>query len=108
MQKPRITPAGLLKKIPYLDVPQPIWESDGAFSDLDMFTISDWFAHTPKDVLSANFGVPLSAFKDILKQEKYIYQVEVPGPLDETAVTSPFGTYSSAKFYTFIIGQEPL
>lgn len=42
---------------------------NGNFSDLDTFTISDWFAHTPKEVLSANFGVPLDAFKNIPKQE---------------------------------------
>jgi oxalate decarboxylase len=38
---------------------------DGTFSDLNTLSISDWFAHTPKDVLSANFGVPVSAFDHI-------------------------------------------
>lgn len=38
---------------------------DGNFSDLDTFSLSDWFAHTPKEVLSANFGVPLLAFANI-------------------------------------------
>ena len=55
---------------------------DGHFSDLSTFSISDWFAHTPKDVLSSNFGVPLSAFKPIPKEQVYIYQDKVPGPLD--------------------------
>lgn len=45
---------------------------NGNFSDLDTFTISDWFAHTPKEVLSANFGVPEQAFADIPKVEIYI------------------------------------
>lgn len=78
---------------------------NGAFSDLDTFTISDWFAHTPKEVLSANFGVPESAFKDIPKQEKYIYQAEVPGPIEEVAIPDPFGT---RNFTHNLLGQEPI
>lgn len=34
---------------------------DGSFSDLNTLSISDWFAHTPKDVLAKNFGVPENA-----------------------------------------------
>ncbi|MGE7778908.1 oxalate decarboxylase family bicupin [Peribacillus sp. NPDC097264] len=78
---------------------------NGAFSDLDTFAISDWFAHTPKEVLSANFGVPESAFKDIPKREKYIYQGEVPGPIDQVAIPDPFGT---RNFTHSLLGQEPV
>ena len=78
---------------------------NGNFSDLDTFTISDWFAHTPKDVLSANFGVPESAFKDIPKREKYIYQGEVPGPIDQVAIPNPYGT---RNFTHSLLGQEPI
>lgn len=78
---------------------------NGAFSDLDTFTISDWFAHTPKEVLSANFGVPVSAFKDIPKQEKYIYQAEVPGPIEQVAIPDPFGT---RNFTHRLLAQEPI
>ncbi len=41
---------------------------DGNFSDLNTLSISDGFSHTPKDVLSANFGVPTSTFKHIPKK----------------------------------------
>jgi hypothetical protein len=34
---------------------------DGTFDEDDTFLISDWFKHTPSDVLSKNFGVPASA-----------------------------------------------
>ena len=78
---------------------------NGAFSDLDTFTISDWFAHTPKEVLSANFGVPLSAFDNIPKHEKYIYQGDIPGPLESVAVPDPFGT---RNFTHNLLGQEPI
>ncbi|MBB3111819.1 oxalate decarboxylase [Paenibacillus phyllosphaerae] len=65
---------------------------DGNFSDLNTLSISDWFAHTPKDVLSANFGVPISAFDGIPKDQVYIYQDKVPGPVDTQAISSPYGT----------------
>lgn len=78
---------------------------NGMFSDLDTFTISDWFAHTPKEVLSSNFGVPESAFRNIPRQEKYIYQGEVPGPIEEVAIPDPFGT---RNFTHSLLGQEPI
>ena len=55
---------------------------DGHFSDLNTLSISDWFAHTPKDVLSANFGVPENAFSHIPKEQVYIFQDQVPGSLE--------------------------
>lgn len=56
---------------------------DGAFSENSTFSIADWFAHTPKDVLAANFGVPESAFDNIPDKELYMYQGRVPGSIDE-------------------------
>ena len=64
---------------------------DGHFSDLSTLAISDWFAHTPKEVLSANFGVPESAFHSIPSEQVYIYQGEVPGSLESQEVQSPKG-----------------
>lgn len=77
----------------------------GDFSDLDTFTISDWFAHTPKDVLSANFGVPLSAFECIPKKEKYIYQGKIPDPIESVVISDSFGT---RNFTHDLLGQEPI
>lgn len=78
---------------------------NGNFSDLDTFTISDWFAHTPKEVLSANFGVPEQAFANIPKAEKYIYQSTIPGPIQEVEPKSPFGT---RKFSHSLLSQDPI
>ncbi|MER2000281.1 MAG: cupin domain-containing protein [Lysinibacillus sp.] len=78
---------------------------NGMFSDLDTFAISDWFAHTPKEVLSANFGVPENAFRDIPKEQKYIYQAEVPGPIEQVAVPDPYGT---RNFTHNLLAQEPI
>jgi oxalate decarboxylase len=51
---------------------------DGNFSEDSTFLLSDWLAHTPKDVLAKNFGAPESAFANIPKKELYIFQMPVP------------------------------
>lgn len=56
---------------------------DGAFSEYDTVQLTDWVAHTPREVLSKNFGVPAAAFDNSPKHELYIFQGEVPGPLAE-------------------------
>jgi len=80
---------------------------DGKFSDLNTLSISDWFAHTPKDVLSANFGVPESAFQHIPSDQVYIYQDKVPGPLESQKVQSPYGTIP-VSFTHRLLAQPPL
>lgn len=56
---------------------------DGSFSENSTFSITDWFAHTPKDVLAANFGVSEEEFENIPSGEVYMYQGAVPGPIAE-------------------------
>lgn len=80
---------------------------DGSFSDLNTLSISDWFAHTPKDVLSANFGVPAGAFDAIPGQQVYIFQSGVPGPLKSQEVESPYGTVQPS-FTHRLLAQAPL
>jgi oxalate decarboxylase len=80
---------------------------DGSFSDLDTFSITDWFAHTPKDVLAANFGVPESAFAYIPTKQRYIFQAKVPGPLESQKVSSPYGTVPKS-FTHRLLAQEPI
>ncbi|MCM3496745.1 oxalate decarboxylase family bicupin [Paenibacillus sp. FSL M8-0142] len=80
---------------------------DGSFSDLNTLSISDWFAHTPKDVLSANFGVPASSFTHIPKQQRYIFQGNIPGPLESQLVADPYGTVPKS-FTHRLLAQEPI
>ncbi|MBT2291207.1 oxalate decarboxylase family bicupin [Paenibacillus albidus] len=80
---------------------------DGHFSDLDTLSISDWFAHTPKDVLSANFGVPIDAFNHIPSEQVYIYQDNVPGPIESQKVESPYGTIPQS-FTHRLLAQPPI
>jgi oxalate decarboxylase len=80
---------------------------DGNFSDLNTISISDWFSRTPKDVLSANFGVPMSAFNNIPKEQVYIYQDKVPGPIESQKVQSPYGTIPHS-FKHRLLAQPPI
>ena len=54
---------------------------DGAFSEDSTFLITDWLAHTPKDVLAKNFGVPESTFDKVPQKELYIFNGRMPGDL---------------------------
>ncbi|WP_232729908.1 oxalate decarboxylase family bicupin [Paenibacillus phocaensis] len=80
---------------------------DGHFSDLNTLSISDWFAHTPKEVLSANFGVPRKAFDHIPGKQVYIYQDRVPGPIASQRVTSPYGEIP-LSFKHSLLAQKPI
>jgi oxalate decarboxylase len=59
---------------------------DGNFSEEETFLLSDWMAHTPKDILAKNFGVPESAFAGIPEKDLWIFQTKAPGPLDADRV----------------------
>src|SRR3981189_3350793 len=50
-------------------------------------------AHLPPEVLSKNFGVAEPALKNLPKQELFIFQAAVPGPLeaDQRAAAGPRG-----------------
>lgn len=80
---------------------------DGNFSDNDTFSITDWFAHTPQDVLSANFGVPESAFANIPSEQVYMFQSSAPGPLSTQKVSSPAGTVPRS-FSHRMLAQQPI
>ncbi len=79
---------------------------DGTFSDFNTLSISDWFAHTPKDVLSANFGVPESAFSQVPNEQVYIFQGKIPGPIEFQQVPDPYGTVP-ISFTHRLLAQEP-
>jgi bicupin, oxalate decarboxylase family len=67
---------------------------DGNFSENETFLISDWFAHTPREVLAKNFGVSEAAFANLPKnveKTRWIFPGKVPGPLASDAVVSPAG-----------------
>lgn len=79
---------------------------DGNFTEDSTFQITDWLAHTPKEVLAKNFRVPEKAFAHIPSKELYIFQSQVPGPLskDRIAGAGPV----PLTFFHRMLEQEPL
>jgi oxalate decarboxylase len=54
---------------------------NGGFDEDSTFALSDWFKHTPNDVLSKNFGVAASLFGHTPDpSELYIFKAAVPVP----------------------------
>jgi oxalate decarboxylase len=66
---------------------------DGKAGEFNTLMVSDWFAHTPPDILAQNFGVPAEKFKEIPLDQLWIYQGAPAGPLaaDQAYATSPAG-----------------
>jgi oxalate decarboxylase len=65
---------------------------DGDFDEDNTFLISDWFKHTPNEVLGKNFGVPASLFgRTPDPGELYIFPAPLPGSLsaDRKAGAAP-------------------
>lgn len=79
---------------------------DGNFSEDSTFLLTDWLAHTPKEILAKNFGVSEKAFENIPKNELYIFETKVPGPLSQDRV---FGNGPMPlKFSHKMMDQKPL
>jgi oxalate decarboxylase len=57
--------------------------NDGNFNEFDTFLLTDWMHHTPAEVLAKNFGVPASTFNKVPERELFIFNTEVPRPLEE-------------------------
>src|SRR3984885_1178044 len=55
---------------------------DGNFSESETVLLSDAMAHLPRSVLSKNFGLPQEAFKNLPKEELFIFQTAVPGSVE--------------------------
>jgi oxalate decarboxylase len=83
---------------------------DGNFSENETFLITDWFAHTPREVLAKNFGVAEAAFDDIpqdVEHDRYIFSADVPGPIATDAVESPAGAVPQSYSHR-LLAQEPI
>jgi len=54
---------------------------DGNFSEYETVLLSDVMAHTPREILSKNFGIGQKSLEGIPREELFIFQAPVPGPL---------------------------
>jgi oxalate decarboxylase len=80
---------------------------DGNFDEDDTFLVSDWFKHTPKEVLSKNFGIPGSSFDHVPDpSERYIFASTVPGSLTSDKI--PGANQVSQTFSHRMMAQKPI
>ena len=80
---------------------------DGNFSEYTTVLLSEWMAHTPREVLAKNFGVAAQALNKLRTEELFIFQSEVPPPLaaDQRAAAGAMGP--SAIDFAFRLIQQP-
>ncbi|MFB7894274.1 cupin domain-containing protein [Microbacterium sp. NPDC056044] len=66
---------------------------DGDQSESNTLLLTDWFAHTPPEVLAKNFGVAQDVFSGIPLHNLWIFPGEEPGPLadDQAAAGVEWG-----------------
>jgi oxalate decarboxylase len=81
---------------------------DGNFSEYATVLLSDWMAHTPREVLAKNFGTNSRALEKMRTEELFIFQSEVPPPLaeDQRAAAGTLGP--SALDFAFRVKQQPI
>ena len=81
----------------------------GDFSENETFLITDWFNHTPREVLAKNFGVADSVFDNLptdIGHTRYMFAGEVPPPRFADA---PEAVMEPPLSYTWhMMGQEPI
>ena len=77
---------------------------EGKASEFTTLLVTEWFTHTPPDVLGANFGVPPNTFSNIPLRDLYIFQGDLPGDLaaDRAAVS---GRGTPPQPFTFSLGS---
>jgi oxalate decarboxylase len=79
--------------------------NQGDFDEFSTFLLSDWFKHTPKEVLAKNFDVPASTFDNIPQEKLYIFQSDLPRPLAEEQQQAGMGTGSLDEKFIFRPGD---
>ena len=87
---------------------------DGNFSEFGTFSITDWIARTPHNVLARNLGLPEAVYASMPKEEAYIIPGRVPpvvpeqlrnGDLNENQFPHKFRLLAS-RGYIFPGGEE--
>ncbi|PYT91600.1 MAG: cupin [Acidobacteria bacterium] len=80
---------------------------DGNFSEYETVLLSDWMAHTPREVVSKNFGVAQNAVEKMPRKELFIFQAELPGPLAEDQRLAAGALGASPIDFAFRTMQHP-
>lgn len=80
---------------------------NGDFDEDGTFLISDWFKHTPNEVLAKNFGLSAAFFGHTPDPgELYIFPAPVPGPLSADKIAGATPVLQS--FSHRMLAQQPI
>src|SRR5438132_7938689 len=80
---------------------------DGDFSEAETVLLSDSMAHIPREVLAKNFGVSQQAFANLPRNELFIFQTEIPGPLEADQKTAAGALGKSPRDFAFRTMEMP-
>jgi len=80
---------------------------DGNFSESETVLLSDAMAHLPRSVLAKNFGLPQEAFKNLPKEELFIFQTAVPGSLENDQKAAAGALPGSSRDFAFRTMEMP-
>jgi oxalate decarboxylase len=75
--------------------------NQGDFDEFSTFLLSDWFNHTPAEVLAKNFNTSPETFAKVPKEKLYIFQSVEPRPLAEEQQQASAGTGSVDDKFVF-------
>lgn len=80
---------------------------DGNFSESETVLLSDAMAHLPRSVLAKNFRLPQEAFANLPKEELFIFQTAVPGPLANDQKVAAGELSPSSRDFAFRTAEMP-
>jgi oxalate decarboxylase len=80
---------------------------DGGFSEDATFLLTDWLAHTPREVVARSLGVGEHALHGLPDGERYIFPAPVPGDPPEERPAGPEGAPPHPLTHR-LLAQEPI
>lgn len=81
---------------------------DGNFSEYATVLLSEWMAHTPKEVLAKNFGAAAESVAKISSGELFIFQSKVPPPLSADRQAAAGASGPSDLDFAFRLAQQSM
>ncbi|EED13345.1 oxalate decarboxylase, putative [Talaromyces stipitatus ATCC 10500] len=81
---------------------------DGSFSETNTFLATEIFAHNPRDVLSKDLSVPVSAFQNIPQDQLFIFPgTPAPTNISIQNITGPAGSIPQPQSYSYHFSSQP-
>jgi oxalate decarboxylase len=81
---------------------------DGHFSEHETVLLSDIAAHIPREIMAKNFSIEPKALEGIFKEELFIFQAPVPGPLAQDQKVAAGTLGPSPCEFSFRPGEQSI